>query len=150
MTTGVVTFDPVAFAQRFPNFAAVSPTLLGDYFTEATMIVDNTTASRVQQVEHRTVLLNLLTAHLTQIYQGPKGDGKGTGLVGRVSQASEGSVSVTSDMGVVPFSAAWFQQTPYGAQFWAMTARWRQMRYIPGAPRPAPGPRFWGQGYLVP
>lgn len=149
MTQGVVTFDPVAFAAAYPNFAAVNPTTLGLYFGQATLIVDNTTASRVQQIEHRTPLLYLLTAHITQLNLGPKGDGNGAGLVGRVSQATEGTVSVTADMGTVPFTAAWFMQTPYGATFWQMTARWRQMRYIPGRPRNAPGPQFWGSGMLM-
>jgi hypothetical protein len=146
MTTGVVTFDPDAFKARFPEFFVVDNAALGLLFDEATLVVDNTARSRVQQIEHRRPLLYLLTAHLAKIYLGTNGEPP-AGLVGRINQAHEGSVSVGADMGNVPFTAAWFMQTKYGAEFWQASARWRQMRYIPGRSRAAPGPTFWGAAY---
>lgn len=139
MTTGVVAFNFTLWAQRFPEFATVDPSLAQLYFDESTLILDNSLASRVQQIENRAPLLNLLTAHLAKLYSGANGANPSQ-LVGRISQATEGTVTVAADMPNQPASAAWFQQTKYGAQFWAYTLRWRQATYVPGIIRPAPPP----------
>lgn len=138
MSTGVVTFDPAAFVARYPEFQAVSTLLLGDYFAEATLYLDNSPCSRVRDVAQRTLLLYMLTAHIASLYSGANGQPPSP-LVGRINSASEGSVSVGTDMGAVPFTATWFMQTKYGASFWQATAQYRTMRYIPGrsyTPRP--------------
>lgn len=131
MTTGIVVFDPAAFIVRYPEFASVSTTLLQAYFDEATIYLANTDDSRVQQIEQRAVLLNMLVAHIAQLNVGSTTQPVSP-LVGRVNAATEGSVSVGTDMGVVPFTAAWFLQTKYGASFWQATARYRTMQYVPG------------------
>lgn len=141
MTTGVVSFNYTLWTQRFPEFDDVSEELAQLYFDEATLILDNSVMSRVQQVENRAPLLNLLTAHLAKIYSGANGANPSQ-LVGRITNAVQGSVTVAADMPNQPSSAAWFQQTKYGAQFWAYTLRWRQAMYISANIRPAPPPRF--------
>lgn len=148
MTTGVVIFDPAAFKARYPEFSSVDGGLLQAYFDEAAALyLDNTDASRVQQVEQRSVLLNLLVAHIAQLNVGSSVQ-PASPLVGRVNTATEGSVSVGADMGAVPGTAAWFMQTRYGASYWSGTAQFRTMRYIPGAsscpypPPPGPGWRY--------
>ncbi len=128
---GTVVFDPTAFLTRFPEFSSVNAALLGEYFTEATLTVDPTDASLVRDQNQRSVLLNLLTAHIAALEQGT-GEGP-SGLVGRVSSATQGSVSVSADYGAVSQSQAWYVQTPYGAKYWALTAQYRTMHYIPGA-----------------
>lgn len=132
MTDGVVTFDPIAFVQRYPEFAMVSAPLLSSYFSEATLYLSNTPASRVSDLGQRSVLLNMLVAHIAALYAGVNGDSPSP-LVGRINTASEGSVSVAADMGGVPGTAAWFMQTKYGASYWQATARYRTMRYVPGS-----------------
>lgn len=139
MTTGVVTFDPAAFIVRFPEFTTVSADALTAYFNESTLVLDNTDASMVQQIEQRTPLLWLLTAHLTALYSGVNGQTPAQ-LVGRINNASEGSVSVATDYGTQPATAAWYLQTKYGAQYWQMTASIRAMQYVPGFPQAHPYP----------
>jgi hypothetical protein len=150
MTTGVVVFDPEAFQLRFPEFNTLAPGLLAPFFNEATLVLDNTDASAVQQIEQRTPLLWLLTAHLLALNMGVNGQAPSP-LVGRISSASEGSVSVSTDNGPPSQSAAWFQQTKYGAEYWQLTVGLRSARYVPGYPqRPIypwpygfpPGPPF--------
>lgn len=148
MTTGVVVFNPAAFKLRYPEFAAVSDGLLQQYFDEAGLVyLDNTDASRVQQVEQRAVLLNMLVAHIAQINAGSSTQ-PASPLVGRVNTATEGSVSVGADMGAVPGTSAWFLQTKYGASYWQATAQFRTMRYVPGSSScanqryPGPGWRY--------
>jgi recombinational DNA repair protein RecR len=119
---------------------------LAAYFNESTLVLDNTDASMVQQIEQRTPLLWLLTAHLAALYSGVNGQAPAQ-LVGRINNASEGSVSVATDYGTQPATAAYYLQTKYGAQYWQMTASIRAMQYVPGFPQahPYPLPGFrWG------
>jgi hypothetical protein len=127
---GSVAFDPTAFKARYPEFVTVSNDTLTAYFTEATLYLDNTDASPITNLVFRELLLNMIVAHLAQIYSGSNGQAPSQ-LVGRISQASEGSVSVTTDAMPVAGSAAWFNQTKYGAQYWAATLPLRRFRYVP-------------------
>ena len=131
MTTGVVTFDPAAFSERYPEFSTASTPLLTRFFDEATLYCANTPAAIVSDTTERELLLNMLTAHIGAIYFGANGNDPSE-LVGRISDASEGSVSVRSEMNEVPGKAAWYMQTKYGASYWAATAKYRQMRYVSG------------------
>lgn len=126
-----VVFDPAAFKARYPEFAAVANPTLAACFDEAGIYLSNTDNSPVQNLTRRTTLLNMLTAHVAYIGGLLSADGMPR-PVGRVSQASEGSVSAAFE-GVppTPGSGAWFQQSQYGAAFWQATSSLRGMRYIP-------------------
>jgi hypothetical protein len=54
---------------------------------------------------------------------------------GRISSASEGSVSAAFDMNVPPGSAQWWAQTKYGSDYWLAMAPYRTMQYRPGPRR---------------
>jgi len=124
----IVAFDPVQFKARYPEFAAVSNVLLSSCFTEAGLYLSNTDASPVQSIPRRTLYLNMLTAHIAFMGGALSADGQPR-PVGRVSQASEGSVSASFDYGT-PGTQAWFVQTQYGASFWQATSSLRSFRYI--------------------
>lgn len=126
-----VVFDPAAFKARYPEFAAVADPTLAACFDEAGLYLSNADNSPVQNLTRRTTLLNMLTAHVAYIGGLLSADGMPR-PVGRVSQASEGSVSAAFE-GVppTPGSGAWFQQSQYGAAFWQATSSLRGMRYIP-------------------
>lgn len=126
-----VVFDPAAFKARYPEFAAVANPTLTACFDEAGLYLSNSDNSPVQNLTRRTTLLNMLTAHVAYIGGLLSADGMPR-PVGRVSQASEGSVSAAFE-GVppTPGSGAWFQQSQYGAAFWQATSSLRGMRYIP-------------------
>jgi hypothetical protein len=69
------------------------------------------------------------------------------GIVGRINQAAEGDVSVSSEWQAPPnASQAYFIQTKYGAQYWTMTARYRTAIFLP-APAGAYDPLA---GYGIP
>lgn len=126
---GIVVFDPAAFVTRYPEFSAISSFVLTEYFMEATIYLDNTDASRVSDVAQRTVLLNMLTAHVAAI------NGSETTLVGRISYAGEGTVAANTMYTNNPSeSMAFFTQTKYGAAFWAATRSYRTMVYRNTAP----------------
>ena len=125
----IVVFNVTAFKLRYPQFAAVDNDLLQFYFDESGLYLSNTNCSRVPETK-RQLLLWMLTAHIATL------NGLGTTNpgnvppVGRVSSATEGSVSASFDFPTTPTSA-WFNSTPYGAQFWQATSSMRGFRYVP-------------------
>ena len=141
----VVVFNSADFQTQYPEFAGFETAQLQNCFNQATLFCNNTDASVVADITERTTLLYLLTAHLTKLTLGTN-DGtnseKATGLVGRVEVAKEGSVHVRADMGPATASGAWYNQTQYGATYWAATVKYRTMRYMPGY-RPMPGLFRW-------
>jgi hypothetical protein len=74
------------------------------------------------------------------------------GIVGRINNASEGDVSVSSEWSAPPnANQAYFVQTKYGAQYWTMTAKYRTAIFLPapsGAYNPFAGYGIgpWGPG----
>lgn len=143
----IITFDIPAFRLLFPNFNYLSDPQLQSWFDMATTFVRNDGAGPVNNVQMQTQLLNLATAHLTQLFA-PAADGQPPStIVGRINSATQGSVSVGSEMLLPPGSAQWWNQTPFGAAFWALSAVFRTMRYLPGplapvAPWPVVGSLF--------
>jgi hypothetical protein len=128
----VAVFNPSLFYARYPEFAGVNSIVLGALFAEAGLFyLTNSDCSPVQDVIRRGALLNMLTAHIAFIGGLLSADGQPR-PVGRVSDATEGSVSASFE-GVppTPGTGAWFQQSQYGAAFWQATTSLRSMRYIP-------------------
>jgi len=131
----VAVFTYALWAAIFPELSLYTNSAQAtQYWTEATMLLNNTISSPVQDVAQRTMLLNLLTAHICQLRQ-PLNGQPSSPLVGRISEATEGSVSVKAEMNVAPGSAQWFNQTKYGAQYWQMTLPFRSARYAIGPRR---------------
>ena len=144
---GAVPFDYSLWQTCYPEFASVSSGLASFAWAQAELYLNNTAGSVVwdsSRAGRRNLLLNMLTAHIVKLMPGPGGE---AAPVGRISNASEGSVSVAFDMPASP-NAAWFMQTQYGAAFWQATAQYRTMRYNPG-PQPYLGVSrpFGGRGW---
>ena len=146
----VVVFDPTGFVAQFPEFASLSTEVLTGCFSQATLFCNNTGASVVTDLSTRTQLLWLLTAHLAKLFYGTNCEAP-SDLVGRVALAKEGTVHVSADIGPPSGSAAWYNQTRYGAMYWAATVRYRTMRYVPAqspmmnAQGPTPAIWPWGR-----
>lgn len=136
-TVAPVTYDDQWWRARYPELAEwTSPAVAENYFGLAQgMLVGG-----VCDVPTQQRLLGLLTAHIVKLFA-PVGGEAPSGLVGRISNASEGSVSVATDFPANP-SAAWFNQTTYGAMYWQATGRYRTFRYFPG-PQPFLEGRRW-------
>lgn len=127
-----VTFDYAAWSARYASLAAVvTADQAQACFDEAGLYLANSDAGPVPDPVRRALLLNMLTAHLAQLAL-PQDQGGAGGMVGRVTRAARGSVSISTDYGRVQERAAWFNQTPYGAAFWMATRNLRQARYVPG------------------
>lgn len=123
----VVVFDPAAFKVRYPEFRSADDIVLAECFGEAGLYLSNADNSPVQNIAQRTLLLNMLTAHIATIGGALAADNLPL-PVGRVSQAGEGSVSAGFEY-ATPGKQAWFVQTQYGAAYWQATLPYRSFRY---------------------
>ncbi|CAI9399182.1 DUF4054 domain-containing protein [Lelliottia sp. T2.26D-8] len=128
----IVVLDISKFRAMFPEFSNVTDAQLPFLFDQATDYLNNTDFSLVVDVIKRERLLYLLMAHLAYVRYGDvKGNG-GTGMVGRLSSASEGSVSVSSEAGQIEFRYMWYTQSQYGMEYWQATKVYRMANYYPG------------------
>lgn len=127
---GVVAFDPAAFKTLYPQFSTIADATLNSYFSLATIYLNNTDGSAVSDVNQRAIFFNLIVAHLSQINSGLNGAG-GSGVPGRISKATEGTVNVEFDVGPQTNQSAFWAQTPFGLQYWQATAIYRTFRYYP-------------------
>lgn len=128
----IVAFNLANFRAMFPELSNIPDDTLPFIFDQSTDYLDNSHYSLVIQEAKRERLLYLLMAHLAYMRYGDK-DGKGgSGMVGRVSSASEGSVSVSSELGSIEFRNAWYTLSPYGMDYWQATKVYRMANYYPG------------------
>lgn len=149
-----VTFNYTTWQARYPEFQAVSEPLAQSYFDEANLYCWNNIENPAARFGTLPTLLNMLTAHIAALYsqsQGSPSPGQAQDAntpVGRIDSATEGSVSVHTDMGDANAgspSQAWYMQTKYGASYWAASAPYRTARYS-ARPTIVAGPVFTGRG----
>jgi len=145
-----ITFNYVEWKAAYPQFAYLTEPQAVNYFNMATMVHCNDGGGPVTDAQQQTNLLWLLTAHVAQLFAPSPSGQPSSGLVGRISQAAEGSVNVSVELVQLSQNAAWFTQTQYGLMYWTATAPFRTMRYVPNDKQPigsygtAPG---FGYGY---
>lgn len=134
----VAVFDYAKWTAMFPYMAAVPEVVADGFFTVAELLFANDDCSPIQDTDKRLVFLNYIVAHLARLAGYPVsagGSAQPDGMVGRISSATEGTVSIDSDYGSVRNSQAWWIQTQEGATFWQMTIALRTARYVPAPPR---------------
>jgi hypothetical protein len=131
--TPAVSFVFNDWVEGFPAFRSVTAGAAQASFNTATLYCANKLGP-VRDVASLTQLLYLLTAHITALNYNPDGSAKASNApVGRLSDATEGSVSASFQNEYPPGTAQWYQQTTYGAQYWAATAQFRTMQYRGGS-----------------
>ena len=147
--SGQVSFSYQDWLAAYPAFAGrVSAGQAEGFFQLAELILNNTGSSPVRNMKKRRTLLWLLVAHQAQLFASdatasasdPAAGSPAAPPVGRISSATQGTVSITLDGNALPRQAGWFSQTQYGLMFWQATASLRQMRFLPGQSHPA---RLW-------
>jgi hypothetical protein len=132
--TGVAVFDYAFWATVYPEFSNIVEAQADECFNLATLYLDNTPISAVPLTNAtgqpvRIRILGMITAQVAQLMYGSTIQPISP-LVGRVSNAAEGSVSVATELNT-PVSAAWFTQTRYGLMAWQALAPYRIARYVP-------------------
>lgn len=150
MGAGPITFVYADWQAQFPEFSGVTQPFAQAYFLRASQLCQNDANSPVNDATQLTYFLYLLTSHIAwlnapQINGLPNTGGGGVpvSLVGRISSATEGSVSVTTTLDGISGQAAYYAQTKYGLEYWTATAQFRTLKYVPGPQR---FPSFPGGG----
>ncbi len=142
----IAAFNLPSFVAQYPEFGSVPVATAQSWWNQATLYNANDGSGPIQSMTTQQTLLNMLTAHIGCLagFLNPKNIPNPT-VVGRISSASEGSVSVQTDYDTMakPGSQAWFTQTQYGAAWWQATLKYRSARYVPGFNRSIGG---WGPG----
>lgn len=146
-----VTFSFSQFAQRYPEFASVQSTVAQLWFNEAQLYQRNDGGGPVNDATVQSTLLNMLTAHIGALSGALNPTGQpDPRVVGRVSQAGQGSVSASVEYNTTaqPGTQAWAIQTIYGSAWWQAilpyrTARGHRSRRFRGGWGPG---RFGGFG----
>ena len=160
-TSPPVVFDYQTWVAMFPEFSPLTTAQGQAYFNLACLMCANSCSNPIFCDGNLATLLYVLTSHEAWL-RCPKdasGNPAATGaaastIVGRITDASEGSVSVSTEWpmdGNTSAQEKYLAQTPYGAKYWADTAQYRTARYaalptivLPGGLFPgffAPG--FW-------
>lgn len=134
-----VTFNYTLWTTQFPEFSALTEAQGQFYFDLATVIQRNDGRGPVSNPSTALNLLNLLTSFMATQYSQSMGDqSPGSAKpantpVGRISDATEGSVTARTDYGAtISQQQAYLIQNKYGATWWALTAQYRTARYVPG------------------
>lgn len=139
-TNQVVVFNYADWASLYPELStSVQAGQAQGYFNQATLYLDNTPTTPVVDAAGNvdlfslTTLLYTLTAHVAKLFTVLNGQAP-SGLVGQITSASEGSVSVGT-VQITPSSdlQAWLNQTSYGAMYWAASLKYRTAFYRPPA-----------------
>ena len=124
----VVVFNAEEFLALYPQFNNVfTAEQLQQFFNVACLMCDNTPNSKIVDLAERKTLLYMLTCHIATLQQ------RGTGVVGIMTSATEGKVSV----GLQSYTnnPNWYKQTQCGSMYWLATAKYRVgMRYVPWMP----------------
>lgn len=151
----VINFDPNAWRAAYPEFVNVSDPMATQYFGIATLYHANDGSGPVNNSVTQTALLFLLTSHIAWLmsardqFGNPSSSGTvpAPNILGRISSASEGSVSVSMENQQAAGTPQWYQTTKYGQQYWAATAAFRTIRYRPGPRRRINPPPFSRGGF---
>jgi len=142
-SAGAVTFNYAAWIARYPEFTAVTQPTAQMYFDEATLYCANV-VGLVKTTAQLSVFLNMVTAHIAALAARVAAAGNNPSAPpGRISSATEGSVTANFEVVGVPGSKDWFDQTIYGQAFWQATLRYRLSQYVVG-----PGGRVPRRGRL--
>lgn len=159
-TTPPVTFSFQTWVAMFPEFSALTPAQGAAYFMMATMICANSACNPINGDGNLAALLYWLTSHFAWLQSpkdangNPAASGQVNQLVGRISDATEGSVSVTTQWEMGGDATAlekFLAQTKYGATYWAMTSQYRTARYLARPTIVVTGllPGIWGPGRFL-
>jgi len=127
----MVTFVYADWAARYPELATyVNAQQAQLFFNEAQLYCDNTTSSPVADLTQLTMLLYMMTAHIAALNAAL--GSPSSPLVGRINSATQGSVSVQTQLDMPAGSAQWFAQTKYGIAYWQASAQFRRFTYVRG------------------
>ncbi|RKS87327.1 uncharacterized protein DUF4054 [Orbus hercynius] len=133
----IVEFDVEEFRLVYPMFAdkeKFNDTMLEFSFSKAETYVNNTKCGYVKNLTTRKIMLYMLTAHIVTLQAQAI---NGEWYAGVMSSATEGSVSISMATHNITPRNAWYLKTPFGAEYWEMTSKYRTFNYQSVQSRPS-------------
>ena len=130
----IVTFNYTTWTALYPALAAVTPQATAQAFFDlaaATLLSNTGGGAGITDPAVLGALFNMLVAHLATLAQRDIAAGLAGGAVGRIDQASEGSVTVHMAAYEVG-GGDWYAQTSPGAAYWQATRPYRMGFYASG------------------
>lgn len=125
-----VTFNYSNWLVAYPQFSNVAePQITGPVLALAEVYCRNDGGGPINDTNTQTQALGLMVAHVAQLMYGSTTQPVSP-IVGRVSSASQGSVSVSADFPQGSPEAAWYNQTQYGAMFYQLIKAVTRGRYF--------------------
>lgn len=133
----VITPQYQVWAKRFPTLAPyITELQFGACFDQAQLFQANDGSGPIDDPVEALRLMGLMIAHIAVLTYpttgNPANPDPPSPLVGRISNATQGSVSVATQNDYPPGSPQWFQQTTWGSMWYQATAQFRTMHYRPG------------------
>ena len=127
----VAVFDYELWLAQYPELCNVSLPQAQGYWNTATVLHRNDGRGPVNDADMQRTLLNTLAAHIAYLRVGTKANPSAAsqGLTGRVTSATQGSVSVSTELPGMTANAAYFATSPYGLDYWNAMAPFRTMHY---------------------
>ena len=128
-----VYLDLAAFQYQYPDISLkdIAPGVIDASWQIAVNIVGDSDSNSFAPYEpkknkhERQTLLYLALAHLLKLKLNAASGANG-GLTGRITSASEGSVSVTVEtFKADSLTAQWWSQTEEGSLYWLLTSKYR-------------------------
>ncbi len=124
-------FNIAAWRGQYPRFNLTDDQIQG-YVEQSYLYYDDCCGRKPPCPTKRQQLRFLLVAHIAEL---ESRSSSGAGMVGAITNASEGSVSIgTATLGDMAGMNAYFAQTPYGLAFWQATLSLRSAFYVPRRP----------------
>jgi len=133
-----VTFVYADWALAYPEFSNVTESQITARILPSAKQAIAGFIDCVVAPQDQTNFLWLMVAHLCMLNFGTA-KSPATGLVGRISSATEGSVSVDVEFTATK-AQAWYVQTTYGALFWQLARPYWLGGFSYPAPPPTPFP----------
>lgn len=145
--SNIFVFDPTTFKLAYPQFKNFTDEQLEWFFEEVEGTVLDNSETSCLSVKLRKKLFYWLVAHQAEL-QGRINSGNSS-LVGRVSTATQGTVSISTDFTSSPTAMSqWLNQTPYGQKYYAFTSPYRSVLLIGGKyPMPVNRSRWFTRFY---
>ena len=103
----IIPFDPAQFRIDYPQFATLSDTKLTNTFNFSAVVLGQPVSSCFSDINDQFYWLNVTLAHILTC--------ETNGLVGRLSDAKQGTEKISMDMSVSE-DGQWWCQSPYGQQ----------------------------------
>ena len=127
----ITTFDYSTWIAQYPEFSNIDQYQAAGFFALAGLYHNNSGTGLVTDQAQQDALMGLLTAHIAFLRVGTDSNPSpgSQGVAGRVSSASMGVVSVSTELQGVPGTAVWFGQSVYGLSYYQATAPYRLMHY---------------------